>query len=418
MKTWVLAWKLLWARPLTAALNLLLLTLGLASLGFVGVAAQRMDQLFERDLAGIDLVVGAKGSPLQLILSALLHIDAPTGNIALAEAQKWGQDPLVADWLALSLGDSVQGVRIVGSSTRLIDWYGARLAQGQRWQAPMQAVLGAQAAARLGLGVGDRFVGSHGVGAGGPAHAQTPYQVVGVLAASGSVIDRLVLTDSASVWQVHAAHGAGAADGDAHAAHEQAARASAHDAQVAPPANAEITAMLIRYRSPLAAVSLPRRINAASALQAAAPAYEMARLLSLLGVGVRVLQGFALLLLALAGLSVFVALWTAVHERRADLALSRLLGAPPARLVALVLAQALCLASLAAGAAVALAQAGQWGLAWALRSAQGLVLPTDFDPLLAAGVFVLAWALALLAALAPAWWAYRVQPLQGLQGVS
>ena len=84
MKTIALAWRFLWARPLAAGLNLLLLSLGLASLSFVLLVSHQITRAFERDLAGIDVVVGAKGSPMQLILSGVFHLDVPTGNVPLA----------------------------------------------------------------------------------------------------------------------------------------------------------------------------------------------------------------------------------------------------------------------------------------------------------------------------------------------
>ena len=91
-----MAWRYLWSRPLAAALNLLLLALGLAAITLVLLVSTQLDRAFERDLEGIDLVVGAKGSPLQLILAGVFHIDVPTGNIPLQEVQALQQNPLVA----------------------------------------------------------------------------------------------------------------------------------------------------------------------------------------------------------------------------------------------------------------------------------------------------------------------------------
>ena len=167
MRTLSLAWRYLWSRPLGAALNLLLLSLGLASITFVLLLGHQLQRAFERDLSGIDLVVGAKGSPLQLILSGVLHLDVPTGNVPLPAVQALEKHPLVASVIPISLGDSFRGFRIVGTSHAYPAHYQASLAQGKLWQAPMQAVLGASAARALGLQVGSSFVGSHGLGAGG-----------------------------------------------------------------------------------------------------------------------------------------------------------------------------------------------------------------------------------------------------------
>ncbi|WP_374756857.1 hypothetical protein, partial [Raoultella terrigena] len=110
-----LAWRYLWSRPLTSALNLLLLTLGLAAVTLVLLVATQVDRGFERDVQGIDLVVGAKGSPLQLILAGVFHIDVPPGNIALEDFEALRRNPLVAQAIPISLGDSFAGYRIVGT---------------------------------------------------------------------------------------------------------------------------------------------------------------------------------------------------------------------------------------------------------------------------------------------------------------
>jgi putative ABC transport system permease protein len=330
MKTIALSFRYLWSRPLAAVLNLLLLSLGLASITLVLLTSEQIDRAFERDLAGIDLVVGAKGSPMQLILAGVFHIDVPPGNIPLAEVQALQKDPRVAKLIPLSLGDSFRGFRIVGTSPDYISHYGATLAQGAPWRAAMQTVLGFDVARTTGMKTGDTFIGSHGLGGGGHAHGDNPYQVSGVLAACQCVLDRLVLTATESVWQVHE-------------------KASADDAEdrKAMEAEREITLALIQYTSPLAAVTLPRYVNIGTSMQAAAPAVEVTRLLRMVGVGTEVLRGFGAVLLLTAALSVFIALWNAVRERRADLAMLRMLGASPAKLAGLLLCEALWLALLA-----------------------------------------------------------------------
>ena len=133
MKTILLSWRYLWSRPLAASLNLLLLTLGLASITFVLLVSQQITRAFERDLAGIDVVVGAKGSPMQLILSGVFHIDAPTGNIPLAAVKELAANPQVARLIPISLGDNFRGFRIVGTSFDYPKLYGATLADGALW---------------------------------------------------------------------------------------------------------------------------------------------------------------------------------------------------------------------------------------------------------------------------------------------
>ncbi len=398
MKTIALAWRFLWARPLSAGLNVLLLSLGLGSLSFVLLASHQIDQAFERDLAGIDVVVGAKGSPMQLILSGVFHIDAPTGNIPLAAVKELEKHPQVAQLIPISLGDSFRGFRIVGTTPDYITHYKAEFAQGGVWTAPMQAVLGAQVAAQSGLKVGDRFAGSHGLGGGGDSHGQTPYVVSGVLAAGGSVLDRLVLTATESVWQVH--------EGDA--------ALDADDRKVLE-AERELTLALIQYRTPLAAVTFPRFVNSTTEMQAAAPALEITRLLNMIGVGTDVMRALAGVLLLTAGLSVFIALWSAVRERRADLALLRMLGAPPRKVAALLLCEALWLALLATLMGVLAGQELMAALAWFLQLDKSVLIGGLLWPVELWSVPALAVGVALLSALLPAYEAYRADVFELLQ---
>lgn len=398
MKTIAFAWRFLWSRPLAAGLNVLLLSLGLASLAFVLLVRHQIEQAFERDLAGIDVVVGAKGSPMQLILSGVFHIDAPTGNVPLAAVKELEKHPQVAKLIPLSLGDSLRGFRIVGSTPDYLTHYNAEFAQGGVWAAPMQAVLGAQVAEQTGLKVGDRFAGSHGLAGGGDSHGQTPYVVSGVLAPDGSVLDRLVLTALESVWQVHEDHTA----------------LDAEDRKVLE-GEREVTLGLIRYRTPLAAVTFPRFVNTTTEMQAAAPALEITRLLGMIGVGTDVLRALAGVLLLTAGLSVFIALWSAVRERRADLALLRLLGAPPRKVAALLLCEALWLALLATVIGVLAGQGLMALLAWLLQLDKSVLVGALSWPVGLVSVPVLAVGVALLSALLPAYEAYRVPVFELLQ---
>jgi putative ABC transport system permease protein len=342
------------ARPLNPALNLLLLGLGVGTIVLLILFGAQLEQRLTRDARGTDLVIGAKGSPLQLVLSSIYHVDFPTGNVPLAEVARWRGHPLVESVTPLALGDSLGRFRIVGTEPGYVDHYGGMLAAGRIWRAPFEAVLGAEAASELGLEVGDRFVGSHGLAPGGTAHDERPYAVVGILERSASVLDRLVLTSVESVWLAHGIEPEGHEHAreeegeiyeqeEAHGHEGEAQHKDAEAAQVDRPV--EVTSLLLRYRSPLAAVQLPRLVNQESALQAASPAIETARLLALVGVGLETLRGFGLLLIGAAGLSVFIALSSALQERRYDLALMRTLGATRRTLLAQLLLEGLMMAA-------------------------------------------------------------------------
>jgi len=369
------------ARPLATALNLLLLALGIATITLLLLATAQLEERMSRDARGIDLVAGAKGSPMQLVLSAVYHLDAPTGNIPLADAQALSRSPAVKKAIPLALGDSFRGHRIVGTNHDYPAHYGARLAAGRLWRDPMEAVLGAETAAAAGLAVGATFTGAHGLSDGGDMHEQEPFKVVGILAAGGTVLDRLVLTSVESVWEIH--EHAGATE------------------------RKEITALLIQYATPLAAATMPRMVNASGALQAASPAYESARLFRMIGVGADVLRAFGLVLVLVAGLSVFIALLNALEDRRYDLAVMRMLGASRAKLMGLLLLEGAALSLLGGIAGIALGHLCTEGLGMALKAAQQTaVTGWAWDPR-EPSVLALSLGVGVAAALLPAWRAYR-----------
>jgi putative ABC transport system permease protein len=381
------------ARPLNTGLNILLLALGVATIALLLLATQQIEERLQRDARGIDLVIGAKGSPMQIILSSIYHLDVPTGNISYKQAREIAQHRAVKSVIPLALGDSYRGLRIVGTNHDYLAHYGARLAAGRLWEKPLQVVLGAEAAARTGHAIGAQFAGAHGLGDGGEAHDEHKYQVVGVLAPSGSVLDRLVLTSVESVWAVHAGHH------DIHDITDIASRMSDDEK--------EYTALLVQYASPLAAAILPRYVNNNSDMQAASPAYETARLFSIIGVGVDVLRGFALVLILSAALSVFIALYNALSERRYDLAIMRTLGASPATLMMLMLFEGLLLAALGGALGIVLGHALAEVLGWMLREAQQIEITGWAWVDAEWGLIALALGVGVAAALLPAWRAYR-----------
>ena len=385
------------ARALNTTLNVLLLALGIATITLLLLATSQLEERMQRDARGIDLVVGAKGSPMQIILSSIYQLDVPTGNVSWKQAQELARHRAVKKMIPLALADNYRGFRIVGTNHDYAEHYGVRLAQGRLWQAPLEAVLGAEIAARTGLAMDATFIGAHGMGAGeregDVMHETHSYRVVGVLAPTGTVVDRVVLTDVASVWAVHA--------------DQYDIKDVARIAELLPDDEKELTALLIQYSSPLAAAILPRYVNQNSEMQAASPAYETARLFSIIGVGIDVLRGFALVLILAAGLSVFIALYNALLERRYDLAVMRTLGASPARLMTLMLFEGALLAGIGAALGLALGHVLTELLGVAFKAAKQVAVtgwawvPEEL------WLIGLALAVGIFAALLPAWRAYR-----------
>jgi putative ABC transport system permease protein len=422
------------SRWTSALLNVLLFALGIGTITLLILFDHQLQQRLSRDAEGIDMVVGAKGSPLQIILASVYHADAPTGNIPLAEAEKLKTNPLVAATIPLALGDSARGFRIVGTTQDYVEHYRATLATGTLWQAPMEVTLGAEAAHAMALKLGDTLIGSHGVTSGGMEHGDAPYRVVGILAPAHSVIDKLVLTDVRSVWQVHESHHhdedeaepasaetAHAPDHDSsehqhqngsdepkhdaeHVAHGEGQ--DAHDDEAGD--HRELTALLIKYRSPLAAALLPRVVNSRGNLQAASPAFETARLLNLVGIGTDTLRAFGLALIAAAALGVFIGLYNALRERRYDLAVMRTLGASRSVLLWHIVIEAMVVA--VAGAVLGML------VAHSLAEVAGRLIPRAADLGLTgmlwlpqeAAILGFAVLVGLLSALVPAMQAYRL----------
>jgi len=395
MNAWRLVVAQLLRKPLQTTLAVVLLALGIATLVFVVLIQGQLSRQMTRDAQGIDLVVGAKGSPLQLVLSAVYHVDVPTGNVALAAVDQLRANRLVAQVIPVSLGDNFRGFRIVGTEPALIENYGGRLAAGALWTAPMQAVLGAEVALTTGLSIASTFAGTHGLTEGGATHEESMYSVVGILTPTGTVLDRLVITDKSSVWRVHEGQPADA------------------DERAILLADREVTALLVRYASPLAAAIVPRQVNAENRLMAASPASELARLFAVVGVGINTMRVFAAVLIASSLLALFVTLYSALEERRYDIAVMRLLGASRGRIAGLMLFEAwlLALAAIILGLLIGLGAVAV--VATRLAQARAFSVTAHVTPdLLWIGIVALMTS--TIAALLPAWRAGRMDVAQTL----
>lgn len=286
---------------MNTVLNILLLAMGIGVITTLLLFNNQFEEKMSQNSRGIDLVVGAKGSPLQLVLCSVFHIDFPTGNIKLTEAQKLSKNRLVKRSIPMALGDSYQNFRIVGTDTSYTNLFHAQLKEGNWWSNDLDVVVGSTVVEALKLKIGDTFASAHGLTNDGHAHEENLYRVVGILESSHSVIDNLLFTNVASIWRVH-------------------------DLHEMPDSTREITSLLIKYRNPIAAIQLPRMINTYTNMQAASPAFEAARLFSILGIGVDVLLGVASTIILVSALSIFVALYNSLKERRYDMAIMRAMG--------------------------------------------------------------------------------------------
>ncbi|MDP4710488.1 MAG: ABC transporter permease [Saprospiraceae bacterium] len=334
-------------KPLRTTLSLILFALGVGLIALLFLINSQLQEKFDKNLASIDLVIGAKGSPLQLILNSMYHIDAPTGNIPIQEAQAFLRPghPLIETAIPLSIGDSYRAHRIVGTQPEILELYEARLAEGKMWESPMEVVVGAAAAANLDLKLGDTFNSSHGlIQDDDLIHSDAPlFKVTGILEPSGAVLDQLILTATPSVWLVHDHE---EADED----HDHAAETDLAAMMQKPLhefTDQSITSILIRFKGRnFQALNMQRNINENTNLQAATPAIEINRLYAMLGVGADALRTLAMVIVLVSGLSIFISLYASLKDRKYELALMRVMGASPAKIIALILTEGILMAVL------------------------------------------------------------------------
>lgn len=370
--------------------TMLLFATGTALIAMVLTLGNQFEHNLSRNLQGIDMVVGAKGSPLQLVLSAVLHADIPTGNIPLEEAQKLEQNHLIRQAIPVALGDNLNSYRIVGTTPEYIAHYNGQLASGRLFATkPLEAVVGSDVAQSQHLHTGSTFVGAHGLTPGGEQHTFAPYTVVGTLKPTGTILDRLVLTPVESVWYVHEN------DDD-------------EPVETRPsPQHREVTALLVHFASPLAVASLPRYINAHTNMQAASPAMEAFRLRKIMGLGGDTLTILGAIMVALAALGLLISMAEAVRQRLYDLALMRCFGASPSRILRLVVLEGLILSTMGGLLGLLAAHLGASLVAGNILGGQlsqnaGIDVPTSLA--LLGGILLLG----LLGSLLPALRVYRL----------
>ncbi|MEM7368286.1 MAG: ABC transporter permease [Bacteroidota bacterium] len=348
MNLFRISWSNLIARPLSVMMSLLLLALGVSIISLLLLVNERLEQNFNQNIKGIDMVVGAKGSPLQLILASVYHIDNPTGNIPLHEAEQLAQHPLVEKAIPMAYGDNYQGYRILGTDSQYVAHYEGNLIEGRLWNAKFEVVLGAAVAKRLGLDMGQTFLGAHGLTDAKNVHDEHPYTVVGILQANGSVIDQLILTGVESVWGIHEEHEEKSSPTPTEETHEEEDHDHEEHADESEEGK-EITALLIKFRTPMGMVMLPRMINEETSMQAALPAIEINKLLyKLLPIAINTGQGIAIAIMIISAISVFISLYNNLKDRKYELALMRTMGASRWQLFFIVVMEGLLLALIGA----------------------------------------------------------------------
>lgn len=390
----------LWNRRGTAALTVFAIAVSVALLLGVQKLRTSAKESFATTISGTDLIVGARSGPINLLLYSVFRIGDPTANVTWETYRRVAQHRDVAWTIPLSLGDSHRGFRVVGTDDNYFAHYRyaqrrpLSFEQGAAFAASHEAVLGHAVARELRYSLGESIVLSHGVGAGSFLHhEQHPFRVVGILAPTGTPVDRAIHVDLQSIDAIHGGT-AGAQGGGP----------------------AGITAFLVGMKSRDTVLLMQRALNEyrGEPLQAVIPGVALTQLWNIVGIADRALLVVAACV-ALAGLlGMLAAILTSLNERRREMAILRSVGAHPRHVFGLLLLEAGVLALAGAVCGTALAYATMWLAKPWFSAHYGIHLATRgltaTDGLVLSAVV----AAALLLSAIPAWRAYRNSLTDGM----
>ena len=338
-----LAWKNIWFKPLNTLLSIILLTSSVAIITTLILVEKQFEEQFSSNIEDVDLVLGAQGSPLQLILSSVYQVDAPTGNINFDSAKVWMQNPFVEKAIPLAFGDNYRGYKILGTTTDYLEKYKATLAEGKLFEKNFEVVIGSEIAQKLNFKIGDEFFGSHGDAEEGEVHDEFAYKIVGIAKPTGKVVDNLILCTIPSVWQMHHGHDENPAHGEEGHVHADGEEHQ-HEADLTlDEPNMEITAVLLKLRNQMAKLTWQRIVPQNTKMQAVSPAFEVNRLFGLFGIGISALQYLAYGIMLISGISIFIALYNTLKERKNEFALMRVNGAKRVQLLKVVMIESVLL---------------------------------------------------------------------------
>jgi len=416
---WSLAWRSAWSRRLT--LSLVVLSVALSTLLLLGVERLRQDvrQGFAQSVSGCDLVVGPRSGAVPLMLYAVFHVGNATSNIPMSRLNALAQHPAVAWLVPLSLGDTHHGYPVLATTAVYFsrfqhgDHQPLHLAQGRAWSDQpadlFTVVLGADVAEALGYTLGQPLTMSHGESLMHEAeHDDKPFTVVGVLARTGTPVDRTLHIPLQAMQALHLDW----ADGHHDLTHA-VAQDELQDFDLTPQ---EVSAALVGLKQRAAVLSVQREVNTqtGAALMAVMPGVALQELWDMVGVGEKALLGLSALVAVVSVLGLVAVVLAGLNERRRELAVLRAVGAGPRHILALLVVEGGFVTCLGAGLGVLatvglIALAGPWlqshwglALSWAMPTArQGALL----GAVLLAGV---------AASLVPGWRAYRLSLSDGL----
>jgi len=410
-----LAWRNVRARPIHTAITVAVVALAVTLVVAVALLGDgvRRGIVQASDPFGV-LVVGAKGSAQQLVLSTILLQDEPVGNMPLAVYERMRTDERVALAVPLAMGDNVEGARIIGTNGDFFTLQPSAnaaptflLAQGQLFEAEFEAVLGSATASRLGLVIGDTFAPQHGVARGLPSdNHNTEHHVVGILQPTNSPYDNAVFTSLESVWHVHE-------EGEEEQVVDQSAPPGLADAP-APDVRDQITAVLVKPRGFVEANQIWRDLQLSTDAQAAFPGQELGALFDLLNQAQRVLNTVGYLAAGMAALTVLLALYSATLAREQSIAIMRSLGASRSTVFRIILAEALLVTLVGTLVGRVLGYLAAGAIAASLTAQRAIPIPIGMLPALEPWLWLVPLLIGLVAGLFPALMAYRVNVIEKL----
>ena len=417
MSLWHIAWGYLWNRKLTTSLTVLSVALGVGLIYSVLTLREETRKRFEEEGQSFDVVVGAKGSPLQLVLSALYFMDVPTGNIKLSDYDEIKKNEDVTAAYPICMGDTYHGYRIVGTIPQLFDymWTRAstgetrqpfRLAQGRVFEKPMEAVVGSAVARTENLKLGDTFIGAHGyielpAGMAAEDHSKFPYTVVGIMASSGTPNDRAIFCTLDSVWEVHGQH-----------KETRPQQEGEHPKE----ASSMVTAVLVSLESPALRFQFVEYVNDTYNAMATIPIQQIGNLYdNILGIAKSVLLAVGYLVVAISAISILIGLYLSILQRKRDLAIMRALGASAYEIVGSVLIEAFLVTVLGVAAGWLIGNLVAWSIGLYLQYRYGLSIgifgmltPEEIAAFSTVGL------VGIVAGIVPAWQAYRTDVARDL----
>ena len=361
MNIWKITLKNIKAKLSYTIVSIFILALSSSLLLGIKQLKNSFEYQITNNLGDIDLVIGAKGSPLQLVLSSVLHLDNPTGNISFTNAQKISKNPLIKSAVPISYGDNYKGYRIIGTKTEdFMRLYKATIETGRITDKNFEVVIGSAIAQKLKLSIGDTFLSAHGLIENEVDVHDSVFTIVGILKPTQKIIDRLIICPLATVWKAHESHTHNRPEEELHKTNHdhdhdtQHQQTTTHEDKT----DKEITAMLISFKNLSALLTLPKRINEKTNMQAALPKYELTKLYKFTGIGLQTISWIAYLILGIAGMTIFMNMYKMITERAFDLALLRTYGASNFQLIKMVTYEGLIIGSAAFVSALIITKIG------------------------------------------------------------